>query len=96
MNIYLVSRRDRGGYDEYDSFVCAAESEELARCIHPNEYVTHVVDGKWMGTYKSGSMKGAEYEHSWSGWIPYTNRGELHVELIGSTPGLILASFNAG
>lgn len=37
MNIYKVSRTDSWahGYDEYDSFVCAAESEQTARDFVP-------------------------------------------------------------
>lgn len=33
MKLFLVKRTDSIGYDEYDAFVCAAESEEQAdRC----------------------------------------------------------------
>ena len=35
MNIYLVSRKECGGYDSYDSFVCYAETEESARRLNP-------------------------------------------------------------
>ena len=35
MNLYLVSRTDRVGYDEYDSMVVAAESEDAARLMKP-------------------------------------------------------------
>ena len=35
MNIYLVSRTDAVGYDEYDSWVVCAENEEDALCSEP-------------------------------------------------------------
>lgn len=39
MNIYLVSRTDDWGYDDWDSFVVAASDEETARNTRP--------DGVW-------------------------------------------------
>lgn len=35
MKLYLISRTDRVGYDEHDSFVVAAESEENALSYSP-------------------------------------------------------------
>jgi len=35
MKLWKISRKDRIGYDEYDSAVVAAETEEQARNIHP-------------------------------------------------------------
>lgn len=35
MKLYLVSRTDDWGYDDYDSFVVAAKSEENALEYHP-------------------------------------------------------------
>ncbi len=35
MNLYLISRTDEVGYDEYDSAVVIAESMAEARKIHP-------------------------------------------------------------
>jgi len=37
MNLYLISRQDRWGYDEYDSAVVACGSEDEARGMHPAE-----------------------------------------------------------
>lgn len=52
MNLYLISRPDRVGYDEYDSAVVCANSEGEARRIHPseNEQWTGVEDtyGSWV------------------------------------------------
>lgn len=36
MNLYLIERIDKVHYDEYDSLVVAAESEDIAKTIHPN------------------------------------------------------------
>lgn len=40
MNIYLVERTDDTRYDEHDSFVCYAESEEVARYTKPNKDIS--------------------------------------------------------
>ena len=37
MNIYLIWQNENIGYDTYDSVVVAAENEESAKLIHPNE-----------------------------------------------------------
>jgi len=43
MKIYKVERPNgEWGYDEYDSFVCVASSEEDARKMHPGG-----IDGTW-------------------------------------------------
>lgn len=47
MNIYLVERTDSVGYDEYDSFVVVAETEEEALNTTPSDYVT--LDS-WVGS----------------------------------------------
>lgn len=36
LKLYLVSRTDKIGYDEYDSFIIAAESRIEARAVHPD------------------------------------------------------------
>lgn len=38
MNLYKLYRIDSIGYDEYDSCVVVAETEEAARHIHPSQY----------------------------------------------------------
>jgi hypothetical protein len=82
MNLYLVERRDRIGYHEFDSFVCRAETESEARAMHPND------DGS-PTLYSDGRV-----------W-PVGDRSTLVVTWIGEartiiTPGVVLASFNAG
>ena len=82
-------------YDTYDAVVVAAESPEDAREIHPSPFVTHVKNGKWMGTY----TKGGEYDNESSAWVKYSEIGQIQTEYLGETErqrGVILASFNAG
>lgn len=85
MNLYLVSRTDSIGYDEYDSFVCAAESEEQARKMLPDdewrmkEYVNGLIICEW--TKDLNKIK-----------VEYIGKAdEKYTE-----PTVILASFNAG
>jgi len=37
MNLYLVSQSTNTGWDTYDSFVCRAPNEEVARNMSPSE-----------------------------------------------------------
>ena len=89
MHIYLVKRSDDWSYDDYDSFVCIAESEHAAQLFHPSG------DYRWTG----------EHWESPSGYKPFGGGGwtapsNTTVELIGTTDSnerrIILASFNAG
>lgn len=99
MKLFLISQNKVSGYDTYDSAVVAAESESDARNIHPNGYVTHVTNGKWMGTYSGGKSIGSEYENDCDAWPKYSDIDCIKVEYLGETNkprGVILASFNAG
>jgi len=96
MNIYLLEQDLNNGYDTYDSCVVAAINETAARNTHPSSFVTHVKDGKWMGTFANG-----EYEQSSYDWVPYAEIDRITVKLIGVanedvSAGVICASFNAG
>ena len=54
--LFRIFRDDRVGYDEYDSAVVVAESEESARMVHPSSYA-----GKWDGRQEaSGSWVDAD------------------------------------
>ena len=82
MNLYLLKRTDKWDYDQYDSAVVAAESENEAKKIHP--------DGS--------DIIVSEEANRWDSWVsvdrvecqligvaePLTNRG------------VICSSFNAG
>ena len=102
MKLYLISQDINDDWDTYDSAVVVAENEVDARSIHPSEYVTHIKNGKWMGTYHHNAMKnpGGEYENDNQGcWLPLSKVGSVKVKYLGETNlsrGVILASFNAG
>ena len=89
MKLYLVTRTDNWSYDEYDSFVVAAENEENALLFHPN--------GKKierLSEYDDNENSAYHYTYGW------TSKENLKIEYIGesnsSEEKVILASFNAG
>jgi len=94
MNLYIVSRTDTVDYDEFDSVVVAAESEDDARSIHPSGYV--ISGDFWMGFRQGDFYPVSAYCY---GWVAPGYIDTLKVKHIGSTDeprGVILASFNAG
>lgn len=97
MKLYLLEQDVNDGYDTYDSCVVAAKDETAARNTYPSQFVTHIKDGRWMGTYS----KGGEYEFSACDWVEYSNIDAIKVTLIGNAirgtkAGVICASYNAG
>lgn len=102
MNIYKLSQEHVVGYDTYDSCVVIAKNEKEARAIHPCKFVTHITDGKFMGTHSNvaGCKAGKEYDNDYNyDWVKYKDIDKINVEYIGETKlkqGLILSSFNAG
>jgi len=84
MNIYLISRPDSVDYDEYDSAVVAAETEEQARFIHPSGNIQPERDldaQRWDGS-----------------WIAPSRVDVALIGVAGPNiqAGVICASFNAG
>lgn len=86
MNLYLISLGDKIShnvweYDSYDSAVVAAESEEDARRIHPDEDTVGLrksgTKGEWVSILDIDDIR-VEY-------LGKTDRGS----------GVILSSFNA-
>lgn len=95
MKLFFVKRTDSIDYDEYDSFVCAAESEEAARLIHPSRMVEYIWNGKfWVDkNYQEDEFfvpdnRGWASPHS----LVVTEIGEANA----GVTGIICASFNAG
>lgn len=91
--LWLVKRTDRIWYDEYDSIVVAADTEEEALYTHPyKELKANIVEGNFFN-WVWASSGDAYYDSSW-------NPKNLTVEYIGTTDrdikGVVLASFNAG
>lgn len=96
--IYLLKRKDGVNYDEYDSCVVVADTQENAKCICPAEYY---VWNKELQKYGFKMVDGTiDYrQHDYSGWAKPDN---LDVILIGKANDtfkegdVICASFNAG
>jgi len=84
MKLYLISRTDNWGYDDFDAFVVAAENEESALEFHPigrKDYLD-------------------EEDISWGHYSGWTSKENIKVEYIGESNSLvekvIISSFNAG
>lgn len=92
MNLYLISRRDLGGYDEYQSAVVCAKSVEDARNIHPGA-------GRWgNGRFnEQGNRELWAKELTVCVWVPPP---KVIVRCIGKARkvgrGVVCASFCAG
>jgi len=80
MNIYLIKRTDRWGYDNYDSVVVAAESAEEAVKINPD------IEG-W--DCEAGFS-------SWAASPDLVQATLLGTAAPDTESGIILASFNGG
>ena len=110
MNIYKVSRKDGIDYDEYDSFVCVAKTEEQAKLMFPDPdgiefegeyYHLEVMDRK-------GTLVVCDTDRKISQDVAFRlnvwthNINDIEVELVGvadakyTMPQVIVASFNAG
>lgn len=80
MNLYLVKLPGSHSYDEYDSFVCCAENENLARRIHPDNDESAWDDYTWVKQSETDKLK-----------VTYLGVAEKGIQ-----KGVICASFNAG
>ena len=84
MKLFLVKRLDDWGYDEFDSFVCAAKSSDDALKMHP------------IWDWNDDGKK----DHIDTGEIPWLEKDKLSVTEIGESntdeEKVIIASFNAG
>lgn len=81
MKIYLIERTDQAGYDEIESFVCVAESEDDAISAYPSGDFSVFHKTKWSGEW-------IEKSH-----LKITDMGIAHDD---QKRGVILASYNAG
>jgi hypothetical protein len=94
MKIYKVERTDHAGYDDYDSFVCFADSPEDAKRLSPDDF--HVwKDDCWQMQHRDGSYSKRDMKyHSWV--MPDKMKvSEINADFAGK-PEVILASYNAG
>ena len=97
MNIYKLKRTDKLSYDEYDSGIVCAESEEEAKLINISNPDYKWVDNKWIYVREDGSICETD---GWS-WVDADKLNVIKVTLLGIADkdikkGVILASFNAG
>ena len=93
MKIYKISQEENNGWDTYDSAIVAADDILSAMKTHPNQNdIWCDIKNTWV------SKDGREAYSSGSSWA--TKLINVKAELIGTsastTPGIILASFNAG
>lgn len=94
MNIYLVERTDDWDYDDYDQFVCFANSEEEARWQVPDpEY--HMWKDK-VYCYSYGKQEPVGHATNWVEDPNTLKVFHIGVSLREVKPDVILASFNAG
>lgn len=95
MKIFKVERTDKWSYDDYDSFVCFANSEDEARWTAPDPEYHMWKDGVYCYSYREQEPVSAG--HSWT-----KDPKSLTVEYLGDNdtgtviPSVILASFNPG
>ena len=82
MNLYLISQDVNWNYDTYDSAIVAARTNKEARMIHPEGIKN------WNG----------KCSEKYSSWAPFedVNAKIIGVAKMGTTKGVVLASFNAG
>lgn len=86
MKLWLLSQGVHCSYDTFDSMVVAAETEENARKIHPEE--------TWEIPGNDGWANGGSFT-----WANFPD--QVDVEYLGDAApetkaGIILASYNAG
>ena len=92
MKLFYISRTDATSYDEYDSAVVAAETEQDAQKTHPaGEYEWNEETERWV-------RKSDRRSSDWGEWL---DPKKVEVEYIGEAKkgtkaGVICASFNAG
>ena len=80
MNLYLISRNDNVGYDEYDSAVIAAPTEEAAKSF--------IVDGNEIRAWtRNNSVNTKDINIS----IKLIGTASPDIE-----SGIVIESFNAG
>lgn len=97
MNIYLITAKNHGGYDTYDSAVVVAESEDAARVTCPSDYYRWI-DGQWHFVFDDGRSE-PDWRRDWPN--NPLDSGVIDVQLLGAAaPGLeagvVCSSFNAG
>jgi len=84
LKLYLVSQTENSGYDTYDSFVIACESEEEARHTIPSNGLV---------------MTEEDWSHPYSSWCSSSDSVKVTYLGIADPSvhhGIVCSSFNAG
>jgi hypothetical protein len=91
--LFLVSQSEQRGYDTFDSFVCAAASEEEARNLNPEAIwgpkKNFPIPIDWD---KQANVR----DPSWATRRESVEAKLLGVALHGTSPGVICASYCSG
>lgn len=96
MKLWLISQYENNNYDTYDSAVVAAETEEEARNIYPDNWDNN--PKKWNGSKWLWYLEdGRVLDYSSGSW---TSPDNVSVQFLADgydgPAGTVLASFNAG
>jgi hypothetical protein len=95
MNLYKLTALTRRDYDTWDSCVVMAESDRIARTIHPGDY--RWIDNCWYRIKTNGSLEQVSglFDKD-CGWVndPHDPE-ELKCELIGVATEELVASLNS-
>ena len=99
MQLYLVERTDKWSYDDYDSFVCWANSPEEAKKVSPCEFYEwrdhpNLKEHGWYFKYHDGRYEYQPKRHDWPNDLSLLKVIELSRP--PTEPTTVLASFNAG
>ena len=96
MKLWLISQNVNQNYDTYDSAVVAAETEEEARGIYPDNWDSdrkHWNGSSWLWHLEDGRVL------DYSGWT-WTSPDNVSVQFLADGYdgefGTVCASFNAG
>jgi hypothetical protein len=96
MKLWLISQDVNNGWDTYDSAVVAAETEEEARNIYPDNWDNNPKrwnGSKWLWYLEDGRV----LDYSSGSW---TSPDNVQVQFLADgyegQAGTVLASFNAG
>lgn len=96
MKLWLISQSENNGWDTYDSAVVAAETEEEARNLYPDNWDSNPKrwnGSKWLWYLEDGRV----LDYSSGSW---TSPDKVSVEFLADgyegQAGTVLASFNAG
>jgi hypothetical protein len=97
MFLYLIERPNDTNYDEYESAVVVANTEDEARNTHPSdgyEFVTVSKDEETRSAWIADSPAGLIVDDAW------IDPRDVKVTLLGvahdKTPRVVCSSYNAG